>query len=121
MDDDANCITKCSPDGTRLMMILPEGRVLTRTSEMQAMRGVGATPPPHNSGRMFNRPTDIAVHPITKELYVTDGYGNNVVHRLHGDGIYNRFSLHVSPEKLCVDGTRRWITLRYRMTLSVSI
>jgi hypothetical protein len=49
------------------MMILPEGVVLTQASDMEAMKGKGAVPPPHNSGRMFNRPTDIAVHPRTGE------------------------------------------------------
>jgi len=86
VDDDANLITKCDRDGNRIMMILPEGIVLTKSTDMDAMKGKGTTPPPRGSGRMFNRPTDIAVHPDTGELYVTDGYGNNVVHRLHPDG-----------------------------------
>ena len=88
VDDDANSITKCSRNGTRIMMILPEGLILTEAAEMDAMRGKGASPPPRNSNRMFNRPTDVVVHPTTGDLYVTDGYGNNVVHRLRGDGTH---------------------------------
>ena len=60
------------------MMILPEGVVLTQATDMEAMKGQAATPPPRGSGRMFNRPTDIAIHPITGDLYISDGYGNNV-------------------------------------------
>lgn len=62
----------------QLMMILPEGLVLTQSTDMEAMKGLAATPPPRGSGRMFNRPTDIAIHPSTGDLFISDGYGNNV-------------------------------------------
>ena len=62
VDDDANMITKCDKDGNRIMMILPEGVILTKSTDMDAMKGKGATPPSRGSGRMFNRPTDIVVH-----------------------------------------------------------
>ena len=88
VDDDANVITKCDREGNRLMMILPEGVVLTEATDIEKMKGKGAPAPPTNSGRMFNRPTDIAVHPETGDLYVSDGYGNNVVHRLRSDGTH---------------------------------
>ena len=68
------------------MMILPEGVVLTQETDMAAMKGQGAKAPPRGSGRMFNRPTDIAIHPVSGDLYISDGYGNNVVHHLRGDG-----------------------------------
>ena len=98
------------------MMILPEGVVLRSAEAMAAMKGKvrshyysqfaprprcissiknnardtlqGTTPPPRMSGRMFNRPTDIAVHPRTGELFISDGYGNNHVHRLTADGAH---------------------------------
>ena len=35
---------------------------------------------------MFNRPTDIAIHPETGELFISDGYGNSRVHKLTPDG-----------------------------------
>ena len=88
VDDDANVITKCDREGNRLMMILPEGVVLTEATDIEKMKGKGAPAPPTNSGKMFNRPTDIAVHPETGDLYVSDGYGNNVVHRLRSDGTH---------------------------------
>ena len=34
----------------------------------------------------FNHPADIAVSPITGEIYVSDGYGNSAVHRFAPDG-----------------------------------
>jgi hypothetical protein len=40
---------------------------------------------PH-SGLPFNRPTDIAVHPESGELFVSDGYGNSTVHRFSPGG-----------------------------------
>jgi hypothetical protein len=70
----------------QLMMILPEGLVLTQATDMAKMTGQGAPPPPRGSGRMFNRPTDIAVHPVSGDLFISDGYGNNVIHHLRGDG-----------------------------------
>ena len=38
------------------------------------------------SGELFNRPTDVAIHPRTGELFVTDGYRNARVHRLDAAG-----------------------------------
>ncbi len=43
-------------------------------------------PAERQSGEMFNRPTDIAVHPKSGELFISDGYGNSRVHRLHPNG-----------------------------------
>jgi hypothetical protein len=43
-------------------------------------------PAPPHSGRPFNGPTDIAIHSTTRELFVTDGYGNGSVHRYSPDG-----------------------------------
>jgi len=34
----------------------------------------------------FNTPTDIAIHPTTGEMFVTDGYGNARVHKFAPDG-----------------------------------
>ncbi|MGH3967792.1 MAG: peptidyl-alpha-hydroxyglycine alpha-amidating lyase family protein [Mycobacterium sp.] len=38
------------------------------------------------SGVPFNRPTDAIVHPLTGEIFVTDGYRNAAVHRFAPDG-----------------------------------
>ena len=60
--------------------------VLTTQPEMALHIGKPHKPPPRHSGRMFNLPTDIAIHPKTGELFITDGYGNSHVHRLTADG-----------------------------------
>ncbi len=38
------------------------------------------------SGVPFNRPTDALVHPLTEDVFVTDGYRNAAVHRFTADG-----------------------------------
>jgi DNA-binding beta-propeller fold protein YncE len=43
---------------------------------------------PLQSGRYFNRPTDVVVHPVTRELFITDGYGNARVHRFGPEAEY---------------------------------
>lgn len=48
--------------------------------------GTPGQPAPPESGGIFNRPTDIAVSPVTGDLYVSDGYGNSRVHRFRPDG-----------------------------------
>jgi DNA-binding beta-propeller fold protein YncE len=40
------------------------------------------------SGDPFNGPTDVAEHPATRELFITDGYGNSRVHRYTHEGEY---------------------------------
>lgn len=89
VDDMANAITKCTTTGERLMMLGPGGFVTTDSAEMARLAGT-ILPPSGDpqSGKMFNRPTDIAVHPKTGELFITDGYGNSTVHRLQPDGTH---------------------------------
>ena len=41
---------------------------------------------PWQGGEMFNRPTDIAIHPTTGDLFISDGYGNSRVHKLTPEG-----------------------------------
>jgi len=38
------------------------------------------------SGRPFNQPTKVALHPKKAEIYVSDGYGNARVHRFTSKG-----------------------------------
>jgi DNA-binding beta-propeller fold protein YncE len=40
------------------------------------------------SGKPFNDPAHVAVHPKSAELYVSDGYSNARVHRYTADGEY---------------------------------
>lgn len=42
------------------------------------------------SGRPFNQPTKVAVHPKTGDLYIADGYGNARVHRFSAKGEYRQ-------------------------------
>lgn len=85
-DDTGNCITKCDPFGKRLMMIASDGDVTTDPEVMAKKAGKVQQPAEKQSGRMFNRPTDVAVHPGTGDIFITDGYGNSRVHRLRADG-----------------------------------
>jgi hypothetical protein len=74
VDDMANTITKCDTSGKRLMLLGPNGFVTTDEDEMLELAGTTMpSPGAPQSGKMFNRPTDIAVHPVTGELFVTDG------------------------------------------------
>ena len=48
--------------------------------------GERGKPSAWQEGDMFNRPTDIIVHPKTGELFISDGYGNSRVHKLSPEG-----------------------------------
>ena len=43
-------------------------------------------PTPRQGGDPFNRPTDVAVHPKTGEVFISDGYNNSRIHRYSPDG-----------------------------------
>lgn len=86
VDDMANVITKCTNTGKRLMMLLPHGKVLTDEAEMQKAAGVIHEPPAKHTNIRFNRPTDVAIHPVSGDLFITDGYGNSAVHHLKSTG-----------------------------------
>ena len=74
VDDMANTITKCDTSGKRLMLLGPNGYISTDRDEMEELAGRPMpSPGAPQSNKMFNRPTDIAIHPITGELFVTDG------------------------------------------------
>ena len=68
VDDTGNQIHKMTPEG-RFVMTVGNG-----------------DPAPKQSGQMFNSPTDVAVHPKTGEIFISDGYGNSRVHRLDPSG-----------------------------------
>lgn len=59
----------------------PEGKVFWTV-------GTRGEPAELHSGRCFNMPTDVVVHPVTGDLFITDGYGNSRVHHFDGDGGY---------------------------------
>ena len=64
VDDDGHYVRKFDQEGVEQMTI-----------------GVQGEPCEWQGGGYFNRPTDIAIHPETGELFVSDGYGNSRVHR----------------------------------------
>jgi streptogramin lyase len=70
-DDGNHTITKFSPEGELLMTI-----------------GTPNQPAPRFSGNPFNRPTHASPSPNTGDLFITDGYGNSMVHRYTADGEY---------------------------------
>lgn len=69
VDDGGHGVHKCTPEGRVLLSLETPGR---------------SAPP--GSGRPFNRPTKVAVHPRTGEVYVSDGYGNARVHKYSPEG-----------------------------------
>lgn len=70
-DDGAHAVYQFTLDGTLLMTIGTPGK--------------GAE---FMSGKPFNQPTKVAIHPKSGELYVSDGYGNARVHRYTPRGEY---------------------------------
>jgi hypothetical protein len=69
VDDGDHTMRKCTLDGKVLMTL-----------------GVSGQPTPFHGGLPFNRCTDIALSPITNEIYISDGYGNARVHKFSPDG-----------------------------------
>ena len=70
----------CVDDGDHTIRKLnPEGRVLM-------ILGTPGQAAPFQSGRPFHRPTKVALHPKTGEIFVSDGYGNSKVHKYSPDG-----------------------------------
>lgn len=59
-------------------------QILIFTADGEEIGAIGARHDPHFQAP-FNHPTDVAVAP-DGEIYVSDGYGNSVVHRFAADG-----------------------------------
>jgi DNA-binding beta-propeller fold protein YncE len=55
------------------------------TGQTKLSIGTGV-PTKRQGGEPFNRPTDIAVHEPTGDLFISDGYGNSRIHRYDKDG-----------------------------------
>ncbi|MSQ09907.1 MAG: hypothetical protein EXR52_02745 [Dehalococcoidia bacterium] len=69
VDDARHCVDKFTTDG-RMVWTL----------------GEAGKPAPKWSGQPFNRPTHAFVSPKSGDLFVSDGYGNSMVHRYSPDG-----------------------------------
>ena len=61
-------------------------RKFTSEGKLLLTLGTESQPAPKWAGTPFNRPTHVAVSPITGNLYVSDGYGNSRVHIFSPDG-----------------------------------
>ena len=69
VDDGIHTVQKFSLDGKLLMTL-----------------GSPNSPAPKWQGNPFNRPTHVAVSPVTGHLYVSDGYGNSRIHKFSPEG-----------------------------------
>jgi DNA-binding beta-propeller fold protein YncE len=69
VDDDGHFVQKRTKDGKLLFTLGNPGK-----------------PAEWQGGGIFNRPTDITIHPETGELFVSDGYGNSRVHKFSPEG-----------------------------------
>ena len=69
VDDDGHYVRKFDQEGVE-----------------QFTLGTPGEPAEWQGGGIFNRPTDVAIHPDSGELFVSDGYGNSRVHKFDPDG-----------------------------------
>ena len=70
----------CADDGLHTVQkFTPEGKLLMTL-------GTPNQPSPKWGGQPFNRPTHLAVSPVTGDMYVSDGYGNCRIHKFSHDG-----------------------------------
>jgi DNA-binding beta-propeller fold protein YncE len=73
IDEGAHVVEKRSTDGRLLLTI-----------------GKRNSPAAPYSGLPFNRPTDAAIHPVTGEIFVSDGYENAAIHVFDSSGRHLR-------------------------------
>ncbi len=78
----------CSPDGFIYCVDDSQHCVHKFTTEGKLVWTLGdqGKPAPKWGGAPFNRPTHMAVSPKTGDIFVSDGYGNSMVHRFSPDG-----------------------------------
>jgi DNA-binding beta-propeller fold protein YncE len=69
-DDLDHTVRKVSRDGSKTRFVL----------------GTSGKPAPWQGGGIFNRPTHIAISPVSGDVFITDGYGNSRVHRFTAKG-----------------------------------
>ncbi len=86
--DNPHSIRIDSSDNLYLVESRP-GHVLqkrTKDGELLFQIGTRNEPAERQSGHYFNAPTDVAIHPVTSEIFVSDGYGNSRIHRFSTEG-----------------------------------
>jgi DNA-binding beta-propeller fold protein YncE len=74
------------PDGSVYLVDARRNVVEKRSPEGRVLLTIGGQEAPAMSGEPFNLPTDVAVHPESQDIFVTDGYGNARVHRFDAQG-----------------------------------
>ena len=75
-----------APDGRVLLVDRDAHQVLVFTADGEQVGAIGTRHSPRFRAP-FNHPTGVAVAP-DGEIYVSDGYGNSVVHRFAADGTH---------------------------------
>ena len=99
-DDDDHVVEKRTPSGEIIFRLGERGK-----------------PAAWQEGDPFNRPTDIVVHPESRDIFITDGYGNSRVHKYDSDGNHikswgspgaldGQFSL---PHNICLLGNDKLV------------
>ncbi|WP_345702626.1 NHL repeat-containing protein [Pseudonocardia eucalypti] len=71
VDEFGHVVEKRSPDG-----------------DLHFVLGNRGAPAPWQEGKAFNRPTSVAVHPRSGDIFVADGYGNSRIHRFDRHGVH---------------------------------
>lgn len=73
------------PDDSIYCTDLEDGVVRKLTPEGKLLQTIGDESD-RFSGKPFNRPSHLAVSPVSGDLFITDGYGNSRVHRYSPEG-----------------------------------
>lgn len=71
VDAGSHVVDKVRPDGERVLRLGTHGR-----------------PSPVYSGEPFHQPTDAVEHPVSRDVFVADGYGNSRIHRYDATGTH---------------------------------
>lgn len=75
--------------GEHMWLVDVDGHTIEKRSlggDVIMRLGTRGRPCEWQSGGMFNMPTDLAVHPITGDFFIADGYGNSRIHRFSPEG-----------------------------------
>ena len=102
-----------APDGRVLLVDRDAHQVLVFTADGEQVGAIGTRHSPRFQAP-FNHPTGVAVAP-DGEIYVSDGYGNSVVHRFAADGTHRATwgrpgsgpGEFTTPHAVAVDGRDR--------------
>ena len=74
----------------QIMRIDPNSKSVDGSSMGRVTLTLGTRNSPGRGSTQFNKPTDVAVHPTTNEVYVADGYGNSRIIVFTYEGKYVR-------------------------------